>query len=183
MKLSRKQKIQLYESVMRTLSKQVYGMLAEKLTASVVPSVQRWLDDQIDMNTPESIEEVRRYLFAKDPGKYGLCTKKGELIMQSFCNSYIADNISWFGTYKLFFAISQTGNLAAIDCHYGSVRLVIDYVKYDFSLTFTENLGKLCKRVSEILKTVDSLEEYKKTGLEITEKARKSGIKQVKFSI
>ena len=183
MRLSRTHKKRLYESVMRTLSKHVYRMLSEKLTSSVVPSVQRWLDDQINMNNPDSIEEIRRYLFAKDPGTYGLCTERSELIMQSFCNSYIADNVPWFGTYRLLFAVSKTGNLAAIDCHYGSVRLVIGSQRYDFALSFTENLGKLCKKVSDLLASLDSLDEYRKMGLKIVRTAQKGGIKQAKFSI
>lgn len=183
MKLSRTDKKNIYESVMKTLSKHVYAMLNEKMTAAVIPSVQRWLDDQISLNKPESLEEVRRYLFAKDPGTYGLCTAKGDMIMQSYCNSYISDNVSWYGSHKLFFAVTKTGNLAAIDCHYGSVRLVIEFIRYDFSLTFTENLGKLCKKVTEVLKTVENLDEYKKMCVKITENAKNNGYKQVKFSI
>ena len=179
MKLSNKEKAKMYESIMKGFSSIVYKHLMESDTAVEAPSVQRWLDDQINMNKPKNLEEVKHYLAAKDDGSYELCTNYGDMIMQNFCNAYIQGKLPWLQDYNLMIAVTKSGKLASVNCHIEGMKVLIESEPYDFDKTFTENLGIICKKTVEFLKPYTTLEEFEEVCLQFVREARESGKKLV----
>ena len=109
----------------------------------ITPSVSRWLDDQIDLNYPSDIDTVACYVNMQDPG-YNLCTKKGDYLAKDLMNSYLKMKVGWLDD-NLDISVSKQGKLAI------GFKIIIHYIQYDFSRSFTSNLGILSKETAKYL--------------------------------
>ena len=115
----------------------------------ITPSVSRWLDDQIDLNYPSDIDTVARYVNMQDPG-YNLCTKKGDYLAKDLMNSYLKMKVGWLDD-NLDISVSKHGKLAIGFKTHEGFKIIIHYIQYDFSESFTSNLGILSKETAKYL--------------------------------
>lgn len=115
----------------------------------ITPSVSRWIDDQIDLNYPSDIDTVARYVNMQDPG-YNLCTKKGDYLAKDLMNSYLKMKVGWLDD-NLDISVSKQGKLAIGFKTHNGFKIIIHYIQYDFSESFTSNLGILSKETAKYL--------------------------------
>src|SRR5574344_374117 len=115
----------------------------------ITPSVSRWIDDQIDLNYPSDIDTVVRYVNMQDPG-YNLCTKKGDYLAKDLMNSYLKMKVGWLDD-NLDISVSKQGKLAIGFKKHEGFKIIIHYIQYDFSKSFTSNLGILSKETAKYL--------------------------------
>lgn len=115
----------------------------------ITPSIQRWIDDQLDSNHPADITAVSSYVKMQDPG-YNLCTKKGDYLAKDLCNSYLKSKVKWLDV-NFDLSVSKQGKLAIGFKTHDGFNIIIHYIMYDFSRTFTSNLGILSKETAKFL--------------------------------
>ena len=115
----------------------------------ITPSVSRWIDDQIDLNYPSDIDTVACYVNMQDPG-YNLCTKKGDYLAKDLMNSYLKMKVGWLDD-NLDISVSKQGKLAIGFKTHEGFKIIIHYIQYDFSESFTSNLGILSKETAKYL--------------------------------
>lgn len=115
----------------------------------ITPSISRWIDDQIDLNYPSDIDTVACYVNMQDPG-YNLCTKKGDYLAKDLMNSYLKMKVGWLDD-NLDISVSKQGKLAIGFKTHDGFKIIIHYIQYDFSKSFTSNLGILSKETAKYL--------------------------------
>lgn len=167
----------LFKTLMENIGVLVKQKLFEALAGYdlVLPSAERWIDDQ-DGDTPETVEEVKMFLNAKDPGYGGLYTVKGVKIMQSLANCYLNDHIEWLNA-NFTFAISKNEQLCVLSNEHQGV--IVNGIEYNWNETFLNNLDELCVETVQKLEQWSSQEEFDEAVREKSEEAIEVGKKYI----
>lgn len=167
---------QIIESVLEKAAPLVKDMMLNENFSGfdlIEPSVRRWIDDQIEGDTPNNISLVHDYLQATDPG-YGMMTLRGEKITQKLVNAYLNDNVPWVN--RMFeTAISKNSKLALVDHSFGNIPVIVYFIEYNYEIPFMENLKTLYTEAESFLCDFEADEIYTNCCLDALETAKKDG--------